>query len=115
MLYQNPITLKRMNMFQNLPHRNKFLAGSIDRLLGFDRTQKILLALEDKDSLLQYLANIPSELIPEVLAFSCQQVDNQCQRRCLNILYSTMRWWNMPMLYSYCNYVKSDAKRKRNV
>ena len=34
----------------------------------------------------------------------------------LNIVYSTLRWWNMPMLYSYhhdCS-VKSDSKRKRD-
>jgi hypothetical protein len=32
----------------------------------------------------------------------------------LNIVYSTMRWWNMPLLYSYHNCVKADAKRKRH-
>jgi Ran GTPase-activating protein (RanGAP) involved in mRNA processing and transport len=89
------------------------LAGSIDRLLSMDRTQKILLALQDKDSLLQYLANLPVELIPEVLAFS-QREGNSCQHKQLNIVYSTMRWWNMPMLYSYHNYAKSDTKRKRD-
>ena len=47
----------------------KRLAYCIDRLLELDRTQKIILALQDKDSLLQYLANIPVELIPEVWHF----------------------------------------------
>jgi hypothetical protein len=42
-----------------------------------------------------------------------QQDDNQRQHKLLNIVFSTMRWWNMPMLYSY-NYVKSDTKRKRD-
>jgi hypothetical protein len=78
-----------------------------------DRTQKIMLALQDKDSLLHYLANVPVEIMPEVLAFPLRQVDNHSLRKHLNIVYSTMRWWNMPMLYSYYNFVKSDTKRKR--
>jgi hypothetical protein len=33
----------------------------------------------------------------------------------LNVLYSTMRWWNMPMLYSYHHCcTTSNTKRKRN-
>jgi hypothetical protein len=91
------------------------LHGCIESMLLMDRTQKILLALQDKDSLLQYLANVPVELIPEVLAFPCLQVDNQRQHKHLNILYSTMRWWNMPMLYSYHHCcATSNTKRKRN-
>jgi Ran GTPase-activating protein (RanGAP) involved in mRNA processing and transport len=85
----------------------------IDRLLELDRIQKIMLALQDKDSLLQYLANVPVELIPEVLAFPLRKVDHQREHRHLSIVYSTMRWWNMPLLYSYHNCVKSDTKRKR--
>jgi hypothetical protein len=92
----------------------KRLDGCIDRLLDLDWTQKIMLALQDKESLLKYLANIPVELIPKVLAFPFQQDIDQRQHRHLNILYFTMRWWNMPMLYSYHNYVKSDTKRKRD-
>jgi hypothetical protein len=99
-------TLTRINMYYG---QRSFSDNSrpIQRLDGFigmfllDRTQKVLLALQDKDSLLQYLANVPVELIPEVLAFPRRQVDDQHQRRYLNVLYSTMRWWNMPMLYSY--------------
>jgi hypothetical protein len=99
--------------------------GCIDRLLRLDRIQKIVIALEDKDSQLQYLANIPIYLIPEVLAFPLRivnhplhiprgwAVDDRCQISNLNIVYSTMRWWNMPMLYSYHNCAKSDTKRKR--
>jgi hypothetical protein len=104
-------TLREMIFFTH--SRDGWLQGCIYRLLSMERTQKILLALQDKDSLLQYLANIPVELIPKVLAFF-QQGDNQCQLKHLNIAYSTMRWWNMPMLYSYHNYVKSDTKRKRD-
>ena len=82
------------------------LQDCIDRMLELDRrTEKILLALRDKDSLLQYLANVPVELITEVLAFP-QRVVNQPQHKHLNIVYSTMRWWNMPMLYSYHSCVK---------
>jgi spore coat polysaccharide biosynthesis protein SpsF (cytidylyltransferase family) len=93
---------------------NEMLLGCISRLLQLDRTQKIMLALQDKDSLLQYLTNVPVGLMPEVMAFPLQQDGYQCENEHLNIVYSTMRWWNMPMLYSYHNCVKSDAKRKRN-
>lgn len=39
---------------------------------GFDRTDKLLLALLDKESLLNYLVDLPIELMPELLAF-CQR------------------------------------------
>jgi hypothetical protein len=84
----------------------------IDRLLGFDQTQKIMLALQDKDSLLQYLANVPVGLMPEVLAFPRHQDVDICKT--MNLVYSIMRYWNMPVLYCY-HCVKSDAKRKRDV
>jgi hypothetical protein len=106
-------TLERMNLFDYNNKQFKELRNCINKLLGFDRTQKLSLALQDKDSLLQYLTIVPVELIPEVLAFPRRQVDNQRQQKHLNILYYTMRWWNMPMLYSYHNCVKSDAKRNR--
>jgi hypothetical protein len=86
----------------------------IDRLLQLNCAQKIMLALQDKDSLLKYLANIPVKLIPEVLEFT-RWVDDQPLNKHLNIFYSTMRWWNMPLLYSYYNCVKSDTKRKREM
>jgi hypothetical protein len=115
-------TLTEISFFSEESNRPiQRLDGFIARLLELDRTQKIILALQDKDSLLQYLANIPVELIPEVLAFPLwhgyqfQQVDNKDSYKYLNILYSTMRWWNMPMLYSYHNCVKPDAKRKRKI
>jgi hypothetical protein len=81
-------------------------------MLKLDRTDKILFALQDKDSLLKYLANLPVELIPDVLAYPRRVVVRLLHKK-LNIVYSTMRWWNMPMLYSYLNCVKSDGKRKR--
>jgi hypothetical protein len=84
-------TLGSMNFFL---HENE-ISFYIDTLLSLDRLYKILLALQDKDSLLQYLANVPVKLIPEVLVFSLR---DQCPGRNLNIVYSTMRWWNMPIL-----------------
>jgi Ran GTPase-activating protein (RanGAP) involved in mRNA processing and transport len=107
-------TLTEMNIF--LGQMSDNLTGCIDRLLRLNRTQKILLALQDKESLLKYLANVPVELMPEVLAFS-QQHGNSRQHRYLNIVYSTMRWWNMPMLYSHhklCGATMPDTKRKRD-
>ena len=98
-------TLKEIHFF--------YFSSFIDGMLKLDRTQKLMLALQDKDYLLLYLANVPMKLMPEVMAFPHRQVDNHCPHKCLNIVYSTMRWWNMPMLYSYHCCVKSDAKRKR--
>jgi len=107
-------TLGRMNIFHEEKNKtNDGLQDCIDRLLGLNRMQKIVLALQDKESLLQYLANLPVELIPEVFANRGQIVD-EYQHKHLNIVYSTMRWWNMPMLYSYHHCVKSDTKRKRD-
>jgi hypothetical protein len=102
-------TLGGMNMFLKGNHEsNDRFQDCIEYLLLLNRMQKIFLALQDKDSLLKYLANVPVELMPEVLAFPYyQQLDY------VNIVYSTMRWWNMPMLYSYQCCAKSDAKRKR--
>jgi len=108
--------LERLVLFSH--QTNESLVGGIDRgidrLLELERTEKIVLALQDKDSLLKYLTNVPVELMPEVLAFPLRWVANEHQHEHLNIVYSTMRWWNMPMLYSYLNCVKSDAKRKRD-
>jgi hypothetical protein len=103
-------TLRGMNFFL----QDDELEDCIDRMLELDRTEKIVLALQDKDSLLKYLANVPVELIPAVLAFPLRRIDNEHQHEHLNIVYSTMRWWNMPMLYSYLNCVRSDTKRKRD-
>jgi hypothetical protein len=97
-----------------IPSLSEILEGYIRILLRLDRTQKIVLALQDKDSLHTYLANVPVELIPEVLAFPHGRVDDQYQYKHLNIVYSTMRWWNMPMLYSNHHCVKTDTKRKRD-
>jgi hypothetical protein len=105
-------TLERLGLFTR--QKNGRLADCIDKLLELNRIDKIILALQDKDSLLKYLANVPVELIPEVLTFP-QWVVNYPQHNYLNIVYSTMRWWNMPMLYSYHHScVKSDTKRKRD-
>jgi hypothetical protein len=105
-------TLNELTLFWYSGKKGK-LDYCIDRLLELDCKQKIMLALQDKDSLLQYLANVPVEIMPEVLTFPLRQVDNYLLHKHLNIVYSTMRWWNMPLLYSYRNCVKSDTKRKR--
>jgi Ran GTPase-activating protein (RanGAP) involved in mRNA processing and transport len=60
-------TLNQLIMFSR--RSNIRLHGCINRLLELDQFQKIVLALQDKDSLMKYLANIPVKLIPEVLAF----------------------------------------------
>jgi Ran GTPase-activating protein (RanGAP) involved in mRNA processing and transport len=106
--------LVRMNVF-TYSRDDSWLQDCIDRLLALNRTQKILLALQDKDCLLQCLANVPVELIPKVLVFPRQRVEDQCQHEYFSVVYSTMRWWNMPMLYSYSCCVKSDAKEKRQL
>jgi hypothetical protein len=111
-------TLVRMKIFNNMRQisssSHSRFQGYIHKLLQMDRIDKILLALQDKDSLLKYLANVPVELIPEVLVFPLGQIANEFKHKHLNIVYSTMRWWNMSMLYSYHNWAKSDnTKRKR--
>jgi hypothetical protein len=104
--------LERLILF----HSHHFnLVGCIDRLLQLNCAQKIMLALQDKESLLRYLTDIPVTLMPEVLAFPLERFVDEHQRKHLNIVYSTMRWWNMPLLYSYYNSVKSDTKRKREM
>jgi hypothetical protein len=108
-------TLERMFFFED---NNSFfhkLKGCIEGLLELDQFQKIVLALQDKDSLLKYLANVSVELIPEVLAFPCRRIVNEHVHKYLNIVYSTMRWWNMPLLYSHYNCVQSDTMRKRDM
>ena len=87
-------TVTEMDLFDDIKsHCSSLLQGCIDNLLGLDRTEKILLALQDKDSLLKYLANVPVELIPEVLEFPRRVVVRLLHNK-LNIVYSTMRWWN---------------------
>jgi hypothetical protein len=103
-------TLNLMHLFSN---NNDRLQDCINRMLQLDRNQKICLALQNKESLLKYLKNVPVELIPEVLAFPRVRIVDECQHEYLNIVYSTMRWWKMPLLYSYYHCDKSDAKRKR--
>ena len=77
----------------------------------FNSTSKILIALHDKESLLEYLADVPVELMPEVLAFIQRESD---QIQSISMMYAAMRWWNMPSLYSYYCCVSSNTKRKRD-
>jgi hypothetical protein len=90
-----------------------------------DQTDKILLALLDKESLLEYLLDVPVEFMPEVLVFLQRndRISNPSRLRStmfydymepshtLNMLYSCMRWWNMPSLYSFHRNVASGSKR----
>ena len=79
---------------------------SISILVDLDRTQKICIALNDKDSLLKYFANEHVELIPEVLALPHGRIVNEHKYKHLNIVYSIVI-----LLSDNC--AKSDAKRKR--
>jgi hypothetical protein len=98
-------TLTRIIFFTDtrsyIPSHIDNLAGCINRMFDLNRTQKILFALQDKECLLKYLANVPLGLMPEVLDFLLQRDGNQHQGRNLGIVYSIMRWWNMLMLHSY--------------
>ena len=87
------------------------MVAGVNQLLDLDKTQKIMLALQDNESLLKYTANIPTVLMPEVLAFPLQQIDYPLHKH-LNIVYLTMRWWNIPLLNSYHNCVKTKKKRQ---
>jgi hypothetical protein len=100
--WQDPTTPPRLHVYgqETTIYSSHSLEDCIDKLLKLDRAQKMMLALQDKDSLVQYLANVPLELIPEVLEFT-RWVDDQPLNKHLNIFYSIMRWWNMPMLYSH--------------
>ena len=106
-------TLTKIYLFS--PGQASDTKSCINSLLKLDWTWKIVLVLQDKDSLLQYFANVPVELIPEVLEVLAQ-IDDECPQKLLNIVYFTMRWWNMPVLYSYyhlCAKSNSKTKRKR--
>jgi hypothetical protein len=65
-------TLKRIqifNEFKTFVSFSHYLYHYIDKLLKLDRSLKIILALQDKESLLKHFINIPMKLIPEVLVF----------------------------------------------
>ncbi len=76
-----------------------------------DRTSKILIAMHDKESLLKYLADVPVQSMPDVLAFIQRERD---QVQSMSMMYAIVRWWNMPSLYSYHHLVSSNTKRKRD-
>ena len=75
------------------------------------RIDKLFLAMQDKEAQLKYLAGVPVELMPEVLGFFQVRSGNFYP---LHMIYATMRWWNMPALFSYHRRAKSDTKRKRD-
>ena len=86
----------------------------------FDRTDKVLLAVLDKKSLLEYFSDVPIEFMPEVLEFlQRNNMITPALRRATSFHdymepSSCMRWWNLPSLYSFQGNVVSGIKRKRN-
>ena len=79
-----------------------FRMTQINRLNDVDwpLPDKLLIAMHDKDSLLEYLANVPVELMPRVLNFVQMDRDEVMS---LSMVYVSMRYWNMPSLYSHRN------------
>lgn len=91
---------------------NKRFFGAYGYAIGrktIGRKSKLLIALNGKESLLKCLEDVPVELMPEVLAF-IQAED--CPKKLLNMIYSTMRWWNMPSLYSYHH---APSKKRKTI
>ena len=82
----------------------------LEELIKLSRTKKLLIALHDKDSLLKYLAAVPVELMPKVLAFL--QLEDNLRKR-MNMMYCLMRWWNMPTLYSYTRTCSLSTKKRK--
>ena len=89
-----------------------------------DRHSKILLALHDKESFLEHLTDVPVELMPAVLAFLQREMNKdlfgggargseRIRAQSMNKVYFAMRWWNMPLLYSFHRCVSSGTKRNR--
>ena len=74
------------------------------------RTKKLLIALHDKNSLLRYLANMPVQLMPEVMEFL--QLEDDLRKR-MSMMYCLMRWWNMPTLYSYNRTCSLSTKKRK--
>jgi hypothetical protein len=64
-----------------------------------------------KKSLLKYLADVPVELMPDVMAFIQEREWDQIQS--MSMMYAAMRWWNMPSLYSFLRCDTTNTKRKR--
>ena len=61
-----------------------------------NRTNKKLGALHAKESTLNYLEDVPVELMPEVLCFIQAEKDKHKLR---NTMYTIIRWWDMPSLF----------------
>jgi hypothetical protein len=99
------IDVIRDNYFHRMSKFNRINEGE------WPMPDKLLIAMHDKDSLLEYLANLPVELMPRVLNFVQMDRDKVMS---LSMVYVSMRYWNMPSLYSHRNiHVKSNPKKKR--
>jgi hypothetical protein len=121
-IFESNHTLRELYLFQNssLEFKSNMFRKSgcarvarfcLEELIKLSRTKKLLIALHDKDSLLKYLAAMPVELMPEVLAFL--QLEDNLRKR-MSMMYFLMRWWNMPALYSF-NRTCSLSTKKRKV
>ena len=76
-----------------------------------DRKSKILIALDDRESIVKYLADMPVGLMPDMSAFIQREGD---EMQSMNIMYTAMRWCNMPAFFSFRHCVSSNSKRKRD-
>jgi hypothetical protein len=103
----------KLHIFDSFPpsHQRPIqqLISSINDTL--DRTSKILIALHDKESLLEYLADLSVELMPDVLSFVQRERD---QIQSMSMMYAAMRLCNMPSIYSFRHCVSSNTKKKRD-
>jgi hypothetical protein len=74
-------TLVRMNIFSSYNDlESKNFDNCIKKMLELDWADKILLAMQDKDSLLKYLANVPAETHTrsvEIPSTGCQSTSAQ--------------------------------------
>ncbi len=78
-----------------------------------DHTSKILIALHDKESLVKYLTDVPVELMPDVMAIIQEREWDKIQS--MSMMYASMRWWNMPSLYSFlhCDTTNTGSESTR--
>ena len=80
-----------------------------------ERMYKMMTALgHSKESLLHYLSDVPLEFMPNVLALVQAQTSSskgQDKNKQFGIVYTIMRWWEMPSLYT-CQQLRPVASSK---
>jgi len=96
---------------------DRIFGERLSSMYTLSRTDKLLIAMHDKDYLLEYLAIVPVELMPHVLDLIQRLRPRQLKKyenRSLSMMYVAMRWWNMPSLYSYHNScIKLNTKKRQ--